>query len=128
MKYLLLILVFLLGSNQGTLAQTSSDKVLICNSTTAKKYHKSQCSGLDNCTHSISSVTKSEAAEIGRTPCLICYHSTSSTNDTGSSYSTPKNSSTSGGCSAVQCGGTTQKGARCKNRTTNCSRRCYHHD
>lgn len=29
---------------------------------------------------------------------------------------------------AVQCSGTTKKGARCKNRTTNSSGRCHHHE
>lgn len=36
--------------------------------------------------------------------------------------STPSNSGT-----ASQCTGTTKKGNRCKNRTTNSSGRCYHH-
>lgn len=30
-------------------------------------------------------------------------------------------------CSSRQCSGTTKKGARCKNTTTNCSGRCYLH-
>lgn len=30
-------------------------------------------------------------------------------------------------CSSVQCSGTTVKGGRCKNRTTNCNGRCYLH-
>jgi hypothetical protein len=29
---------------------------------------------------------------------------------------------------AVQCSGTTKKGARCKNKTTNSSGRCHHHE
>jgi uncharacterized protein YcfL len=31
-------------------------------------------------------------------------------------------------CSSVQCYGTTKKGKRCKNRTTNCSGYCYLHN
>lgn len=41
----------------------------------------------------------------------------------GTTTKTAKSSSTS----AKQCSGTTQKGARCKNRTTNSSGRCHHH-
>jgi len=44
----------------------------------------------------------------------------SSTTRSSSTYSTK-------GCSATQCTGTTQKGARCRNRTTNCNGRCYLH-
>ena len=35
--------------------------------------------------------------------------------------------SSPGGSVSVQCSGTTQKGLRCKNRTTNPSGRCHHH-
>lgn len=38
---------------------------------------------------------------------------------------TPTNSTS--GCSTVQCSGYTNKGNRCKNRTTNCSGRCHLH-
>lgn len=45
-----------------------------------------------------------------------------------------KRSSSNGGhkkssssCSAVQCSGKTQKGTRCRNKTTNCSGRCHLH-
>ena len=41
----------------------------------------------------------------------------------GTTTNTSKSSSTS----AKQCSGTTQKGVRCKNRTTDSSGRCYHH-
>lgn len=47
---------------------------------------------------------------------------TPSTSSPGSSYKT-----SSKGCSAVQCSGMTQKRARCRNKTTNCSGRCYLH-
>ena len=43
--------------------------------------------------------------------------------DKGSS----KGSSTQPASTARQCSGTTKKGARCKNRTTNASGRCHHH-
>lgn len=36
-------------------------------------------------------------------------------------------SSTGDGCTTVQCSGTTQKGARCRNMTKNCSGRCHYH-
>jgi hypothetical protein len=36
-------------------------------------------------------------------------------------------SSSKNACSSVQCTGTTKKGNRCKNTTTNCSGRCYQH-
>lgn len=50
-------------------------------------------------------------------------------------YSSPGNSSSSSssynsssnGCSSRQCSGTTKKGARCRNTTSNCSGRCYLH-
>lgn len=50
-------------------------------------------------------------------------------------YSLPDNSSSSSssynssskGCSSSQCSGTTKRGARCRNTTTNCSGRCYLH-
>ncbi len=104
-------------------------KVLICNSTEALRYHSHYCSGLNKCTHSVSEVLVSEAKELGRTPCKICYSSTGSiTSGTQNTGTTIKPSPSYGsGCSAVQCSGTTQKGLRCKNRTTNCSGRCYHH-
>jgi hypothetical protein len=42
---------------------------------------------------------------------------------TPSTRSTPKTAD----CRTVQCSGTTKKGARCKNSTTNCSGRCHLH-
>jgi hypothetical protein len=38
-----------------------------------------------------------------------------------------RSSSNSGSGTAQQCSGTTKKGARCRNRTTNASGRCYRH-
>lgn len=43
-------------------------------------------------------------------------------------YNTAPRSNSSGGCPAVQCSAYTQKGTRCKNRTTNCSGRCHVHN
>lgn len=108
-----------------SLRSPKESHVLICNSNSAYAYHSHRCSGLAKCTHSISEIRLSEASSLGRSACKLCYK--------GSSSSSPKPStsykpSSGGGCSAVQCSGTTQKGARCKNRTTNCSGRCYHHD
>lgn len=42
-------------------------------------------------------------------------------------YTPRSNSTSSKGCSTVQCSGTTQKGSRCRNRTTNCGGRCHLH-
>ena len=39
----------------------------------------------------------------------------------------PPASSTGDGCLTVQCSGTTQKGARCRNMTKNCNGRCHYH-
>lgn len=45
-----------------------------------------------------------------------------------SSFKRPSRVSTSkSGCSTVRCSGYTKKGIRCKNKTTNCSGRCYLH-
>ena len=61
------------------------------------------------------------------------------TNQTSSYTETPSNiyeapaevektqNSTEKGCGATQCSGKTKKGARCKNRTKNCSGRCHLH-
>src|SRR5688572_605922 len=90
MKKLFFILGMLLCVSQGINAQSSSTsqaKVLICNSETAERYHKSQCSGLGKCTHSISEVQVSEAKSIGRTPCKICYPGASDSSTGGSSSS-----------------------------------------
>ncbi len=38
-----------------------------------------------------------------------------------------KHTSTNSSSTSSQCTGTTQKGARCKNKTTNSNRRCHHH-
>lgn len=101
--------------------------VLICNSNTAYAYHSHRCSGLSKCTHSISEIQKSEANSLGRSPCKICFKGSSSSK--GYSSPTPSYKAPSGGgCPSVQCSGITQKGARCRNRTTNCGGRCYHHD
>lgn len=53
----------------------------------------------------------------------------SSTKSTSSSNISSGSSSrsSSSGCASTQCSGKTQKGARCRNRTTNCSGRCHHH-
>lgn len=110
-----------------SLESPKENHVLICNSSTAYAYHSHRCSGLSNCTHSISEILKSEASSLGRSPCKTCYKSSSSSG----SYSNPapSNRSSSGvGCPTVQCSGITQKGARCRNRTTNCGGRCHHHD
>ena len=129
MKNIITLLICFLLSSPAIQLQAQSDasnsKVLICVSNSAERYHKSRCNGLNQCNHTISEVTKDEAVKMGRTPCKICYSSSSSSS---SGYSSDGSSSSSGGCPTVQCSGTTQKGLRCKNKTTNCGGRCYHHD
>lgn len=49
------------------------------------------------------------------------------TNSYSPSGTTSRSYTPASGCSSVQCSGTTQKGARCRNRTTNCNGRCYLH-
>jgi hypothetical protein len=53
-------------------ANSFQSTVYICVSPTAKKYHYSQkCRGLQKCTHTIKSVTLSEASKLGYTACLM---------------------------------------------------------
>lgn len=143
MKILLFLFAFVLIANQPAYSQSSTTKsnVFICNSKTATRYHSYKCNGLNACTHSIAEITKQEAIDLGKTPCKICY---SDSGSSGSSSPAPKSlaptpstpsapkatpapKSSGSGCQAVQCSGITKAGARCKNRTTNCSGRCYHH-
>ncbi len=102
------------------------ENVFICNSVNATVYHSRRCSGLARCSHSISEVRVSEAVDLGRRACGICYQGSASS---GSNQAvTPTTRPPSGsGCPTVQCSGTTKSGARCRNRTTKCSGRCYHH-
>ncbi len=66
MKTIFALLIF------ATLVFSKSETVYICVSPTAKKYHYSQkCRGLQKCTHTIKSVTLSEASKLGYTACLI---------------------------------------------------------
>lgn len=52
-----------------------TEKVYICNSSTAVAYHDDRsCRGLNKCTHGILEVTKKEAIDkYGRRACKICY-------------------------------------------------------
>lgn len=48
--------------------------------------------------------------------------------NTSPTYQLPSKANSSGsGCASTQCWGTTKKGGRCRNRTTNCSGYCYLH-
>lgn len=64
---------------EGTDSPTTSrrkkeEKVFVCTGPQSKRYHKrSDCRGLQSCSKSIIRVTKSEAKEMGRTPCGYCY-------------------------------------------------------
>ena len=128
MKSLFLLISFVLITVQPIFSQSSSstDKVLICVSTTAYRYHAYQCDGLEACTHTIKQVTKKEAVGLERTPCMKCYP-TAKANSSGSNSLTPLPKSSGTGCTTVQCSGTTQKGLRCKNKTANCNGRCHYH-
>jgi hypothetical protein len=42
-------------------------------------------------------------------------------------YKPNSTSNSTSNCNSVQCSGSTQKGARCRNKTTNCSGRCHLH-
>lgn len=55
------------------------------------------------------------------------YKSSSRSSGIRRSSSRSSYSRTRGGCSSSQCTSTTQKGLRCKNRTTSCSGVCYLH-
>jgi len=55
------------------------------------------------------------------------YRSSSRSSGIRRSSSRSSYSRTKGGCSSSQCTSTTQKGLRCKNRTTSCSGVCYVH-
>lgn len=64
----LLFTISLLALSSSTL----QSNVYICVSPTAKKYHYSKtCRGLQKCTHTIKSVTLSEATKAGYESCLI---------------------------------------------------------
>lgn len=122
------------GPNQILKENTPKTEVLICNSKTAYAYHTHECRGLLECTHSVSTITLEEAKLLNRKPCKNCYGASSTTPSSSNAIplspgypTTPKASSSSQGCSSVQCSGTTQKGARCKNMTTNCNGRCHYH-
>ncbi len=56
-------------------AARTDASVYICDSKTAKAYHKDQdCRGLSRCTHEVVKVTKKEAEEdYGQVKCQVCY-------------------------------------------------------
>lgn len=49
------------------------DSVLICESSTAYAYHKSYCSGLSRCKATVAKIPKSQAEDMGRRACKMCY-------------------------------------------------------
>lgn len=49
------------------------NRVFICVSPGAHKYHATRCRGLKACTHQIKKVTLEEAAQLGKTACRLCY-------------------------------------------------------
>lgn len=70
MKTLMMAMaIYLFGS-----VPNAGNNVYICVSPSAKKYHASKsCHGLQKCTHTISEVTKADAAKQGYTACKIEY-------------------------------------------------------
>ena len=54
---------------------TKSDvKVYVCKGPNAKRYHKTpNCRGLKKCSVVIKKVSRTEAIDMGRTPCKRCY-------------------------------------------------------
>lgn len=52
----------------------TSEKVYICKSSSATKYHNSdECWGLNRCKSKIEEVSIEDAEDMGYTPCKICY-------------------------------------------------------
>lgn len=52
----------------------NSETVWICNGKYATKYHKTDdCSGLNNCKSTITSIDKNDAEKMGRSACSVCY-------------------------------------------------------
>jgi hypothetical protein len=64
--YAILFSIVLMSSSQ-------SNRVYICISSTATKYHDHYCQGLKQCTHQIKEVSISEAKQLGYGPCGFCY-------------------------------------------------------
>ena len=89
-------------------AQTEITTVYVTN--TGEKYHLGSCHYLSK---SKIETTMAKAKTEGYTPCKVC--------KPGGAVYVPSSTT------SVQCSGTTQKGARCKRRTTSASGRCYQH-
>lgn len=78
MKKAYLLVMLFISLAQANFAATSvpksaTDSVYICQSRSAYAYHKTACSGLARCTHTISKITKAQAIKLGYKPCKICY-------------------------------------------------------
>ena len=111
MRKTLLIPIITLVVALSSFVQSSSD-VIICKSSGATRYHSHVCYGMDRCKAVRDTVTIVYAKSIGRTPCKICYKSTSR-----SSYK-----SNDGRCTA-----TTQAGTRCKRSAQSGRSKCWQH-
>ena len=86
---------------------------------TGEKYHKETCHYLK---YSKAKITLEDAIKkYGLEACKVCKPPKAK----GQKTTTYKSSGTN--CATVQCRGTTQKGARCKRKTKNCSGYCYQH-
>ncbi|RKF04652.1 hypothetical protein C8N26_0037 [Tenacibaculum lutimaris] len=55
------------------------------------------------------------------------YYNSFKKNTTSNSFNYSTGKTYKSKCSSTQCTGRTKKGSRCRNRTTNCSGRCYRH-
>ena len=65
------------GQNVGLFSNSQGKRephVWICNGPQSKRYHNDpECKGLMSCSGEVSYVLKSEAEDMGRTPCGYCY-------------------------------------------------------
>lgn len=63
-----------LAAKQYSVFENKTEKVYICVSKRAKRYHcNKNCKGLRNCKHEIKTITLEVAQKRGLTPCKLCY-------------------------------------------------------
>ena len=78
MRNLIVMLALVLGISTSSFAKTfkagEGDKVSVCDTKTAKTYHKSKtCSGLKACKGTVTEMDKAAAEKAGKTACKMCY-------------------------------------------------------
>lgn len=64
---LLLLILITFGSSK------LQQNVYVCENGRTEVYHGYQCRGLSRCTHSVSTITVSQAQNRGLRPCKFCY-------------------------------------------------------